>query len=301
MVIAGWPEAGHPGLEYMKSFSNFVRFQDSGGSTRFGVSDRTEVADLTDTYRSWTQLLQAVAAGTLNASLLPDARIPMSDVKLLAPIDDSCRAFGVALNYHSHVNEVGREPPEAPLIFMVPNSSMVGPEDDITGLDRSKFLDYEAELAVVIGREAAKVSVDDAFGYIAGATLFNDVTARDLMFPNPEKRGIPDWLSAKSLDGSSPLGPYLYRPESVTDIDAFTFQMELNGELIQQGDPADRVFSIAELISFLSHRITLQPGDVIATGTPTGTGNGRGVPLAAGDHLVVTSPEIGKLSNRVAG
>jgi len=270
-----------------------------GGGPRYGLVRGDRVIDLTETFTSWPDLLRSATNGELDGA--PTGReLPASSVRLLAPVDESCRVFCVALNYLSHIEEVKREIPEAPIIFMVPDTAVIGPEDAILGLERCRFLDYEAELAVVIGATASKVSQEQAYSVLAGVTLFNDVTARDLMFPNPAKRGIPDWLSAKGLDRSTPIGPHVYRPGRISDVERCEFFMDVNGERVQHGRSEDRVFSIPYLVSFLSHRVTLRPGDVIATGTPTGTGNGRGVRLAAGDELVVSSPQIGTLVNRVA-
>lgn len=277
-----------------------ARFQSvDGGPPRHGTIQGDRVIDLTEAFASWPSLLRAATNGELEGA--PAGREhPLASVRLLAPVADSSRVFGVALNYRSHVEEVKREVPEAPIIFMVPDTAIIGPGDEIKGLESCGFLDYEAELAVVIGATARRVSQEEAYSVVAGVTLFNDVTARDLMFPNPAKRGIPDWLSAKGLDGSTPIGPHVFRPSRVSDVEGCEFFMDVNGQRVQHGRPDDRVFSIPYLVSFLSYRLTLRPGDVIATGTPTGTGNGRGVRLAAGDELVVSSPQIGTLVNRVA-
>lgn len=286
----------------MKNFRCLARFHSlDGGPARHGMVNGDQVVDLTEAYPSWPSLLQAVADEAPRRELETGPRFSLDSVRLLAPVDESSRVFCVALNYRSHVEEVKREAPEAPIIFMVPDSAVIGPGAEIMGLDSCSFLDYEAELAVVIGSTASKVTQDDAYAVLAGVTLFNDVTGRDLMFPNPAKRGIPDWLSAKGLDKSTPIGPWVYRPSPIADIEGCEFHMEVNGQQVQQGRAEDRIFTIPYLVSFLSYRVTLRPGDVIATGTPTGTGNGRGVPLVTGDQLVVSSPQIGTLANRVAG
>lgn len=286
----------------MKNYRNLARFQSlEGGPARHGVLTGDHVIDLTASHPTWTSLLQAATHSASEEEFETGPKLLLEAVRLLAPVDETCRVFGVALNYRSHVEEVKREVPEAPIIFMVPDTAMIGPNDEVMGLESCQFLDYEAELAVVIGSMASKIPQEDAYTVVAGITLFNDVTGRDLMFPNPAKRGIPDWLSAKGLDRSTPIGPHVYRPNPIADIEDCEFYMDVNGQRLQQGRSEDRVFSIPYLISFLSNRLTLRPGDVIATGTPTGTGNGRGVPLVAGDQLVVSSPQIGTLANRVAG
>lgn len=289
-------------MESMENFRNVARFQSlEGGPARHGVLNGEYIVDLTETYPTWPSLLQASSQTAPREELETGPKSPLETVRLLAPVDESSRVFGVALNYRSHVEEVKREVPEAPIIFMVPDTAVIGPDADVRGLESCTFLDYEAELAVVIGSTASRVHQEQAYAVVAGVTLFNDVTGRDLMFANPAKRGIPDWLSAKGLDRSTPIGPHVYRPNPIADIEDCEFYMEVNGQRVQQGRAEDRIFSIPYLISFLSHRVTLRPGDVIATGTPTGTGNGRGVPLVAGDRLVVSSPQIGTLANRVAG
>lgn len=286
---------------YIARFERLDGVGPNGTAIGYGLSDGARIWDLTGHFSTWAQLLNAVTdtPDAVDRLIAGSPELALAAVRLLAPWDGSGRVFGVALNYKSHVIEVNREVPDEPIIFMIPDTALIGPTDEISGVNRCGFLDYEGELAVVIGRTASNLAEDGAKAVIAGTTLFNDVTARDLMFPVPEKRGIPDWLSAKGLDNSTPLGPWILRADCGGDPEALEFTAAHNGEQVQRGVSDDLVFSVSYVLSFLSERLTLRAGDVIALGTPTGTGRGRGVPLRGGDVFTVTCAQIGTLENRV--
>jgi acylpyruvate hydrolase len=286
-------------------FSFLARFtlaaEARGARPRFGLTDGRVFRDLSSGDSDWSSFVAACHAD-FSAIEERSAAAPAhaaEDVVLLPPVDDAARIFCVALNYRSHVVEMKRAIPRAPVIFVKPVSAVVAGGAPIGGLQIASFLDYEAELAVVIGAPASAIGEADAPAVVMGATLFNDVTGRDLMFIDPSDRTMPDWFSAKSLDGSSPMGPWILPRARGGDPEALAFEMALNGEIVQRGAPDDKIFSTAYLISYVSQRVALRPGDVIATGTPTGTGKGRGVPLKAGDRLAVTCREIGRLDNQV--
>ncbi len=211
---------------------------------------------------------------------------PIADLKLLPPCNPS-KIIGIGLNYRSHAEELHLPLPEAPILFMKPSTAVIGPREAIVLPPQSRRVDYEAELGVVIGTATHRVAVEEARKHIWGYTCANDVTARDLQ----PKDG--QWTLSKGFDSFAPLGPWI--ETEVQDPAALQVQGLLNGQVVQQGSIDDLVFSIEELIAYISACMTLLPGDVIFTGTPAGIG-----PLREGDQFTVRIGEIGELTNRVA-
>jgi 2-keto-4-pentenoate hydratase/2-oxohepta-3-ene-1,7-dioic acid hydratase in catechol pathway len=211
--------------------------------------------------------------------------VPLSQAVLLAPCAPS-KIVALGLNYHDHAQEFGREAPDEPLIFLKPGTAVIGPGADIIYPGMSRRVDYEAELAVVIGKTAHRVAERDAFQYIMGYTAFNDVTARDLQ----KKDG--QFTRAKGFDTFAPLGPWI--ETEIADPDNLVVEAYLNGERRQQSNTSNMVFKVARLVSFISHVMTLLPGDVIATGTPAGIG-----PMRVGDVVEIRVEGIGTLRNRI--
>ena len=209
----------------------------------------------------------------------------IGEVKLLSPCLPS-KIVALGLNYRDHAEEVKMALPKEPLIFMKPSTSVIGPGEAIIYPKMSKRVEYEAELAIVIGKEAKNVSEERAADYILGYTCLNDVTARDLQ----PKDG--QWTTAKGFDTFAPIGPWI-----MTDIDPHHLDVSsyLNGERRQHSNTKNLIFGPRQLVSFISRVMTLLPGDVIATGTPSGIG-----PMAIGDKIDVVIEEIGTLSNDVA-
>ncbi|MCL6634270.1 MAG: fumarylacetoacetate hydrolase family protein [Peptococcaceae bacterium] len=211
---------------------------------------------------------------------------PLGELKILAPCRPS-KSVCVGLNYRDHAAEFGLPIPEEPVLFIKPSTAVIGPGESIIYPATSRQVDYEAELAVVIGRPCRKVKAGEAAEYILGYTCANDVTARDL------QRKDGQWTRAKSFDTFLPLGPYI-----VSDLDPgdLSISMRLNGALRQRSSTRNLIFSVPELLSFISDIMTLNPGDVILTGTPGGVG-----PVAVGDEIEVEIEGIGTLWNRVDG
>lgn len=209
----------------------------------------------------------------------------MGEAKLLSPCLPS-KIVALGLNYRDHAEEVKLALPKEPLLFIKPSTSVIGPGAPIIYPKMSKRVDYEAELAIVIGKEAKKVTEERAADYILGYTCLNDVTARDLQ----PKDG--QWTTAKGFDTFAPIGPWI-----VTDIDPHHLDVSsyLNGKRCQHSNTKNLIFGPRQLVSFISRVMTLLPGDVIATGTPSGIG-----PMAIGDKIDVVIEEIGTLSNDVA-
>jgi 2-keto-4-pentenoate hydratase/2-oxohepta-3-ene-1,7-dioic acid hydratase in catechol pathway len=201
----------------------------------------------------------------------------------------------VGLNYRDHAEEQGIEVPPRPLLFAKWPSSVVGPGEAIVLPSVSREVDYEAELGVVIGAQARAVRVDDALDVVAGYVCVNDVTARDLQFSDGQ------WTRAKSLDTFCPVGPELVPASEIADPQSLAVRCLVNGEVLQDSSTAHMIFGVAEIVAFVSEAITLEPGDLIATGTPAGVGYTRTPPrfLAPGDTVTVEVEGVGALRNPV--
>ncbi|SEB57852.1 2-keto-4-pentenoate hydratase/2-oxohepta-3-ene-1,7-dioic acid hydratase (catechol pathway) [Streptomyces melanosporofaciens] len=219
-----------------------------------------------------------------------------SDVHLTTPVPDPAKVLCVGLNYKDHVAETGRALPEHPDVFVKFASTLVGPEDEIQGADVSANLDFEGEVAVVIGRTARQVPEEEALGYVAGLAPLNDISARDLQY-----RGT-QWTAGKTVDRSTPWGPALVTLDEIGDPQTLELVTRVNGVELQHSNTRHQIFSIARIISYLSSFLTLEPGDVIATGTPQGIGAKRTPPiwLKPGDTVEVDVERVGVLGNRVA-
>jgi 5-carboxymethyl-2-hydroxymuconate isomerase len=221
--------------------------------------------------------------------------LPLAEVHVLAPVEPT-KVLAVGQNYLDHIREQGVEPPGLPVLFPKFPTSVIGPGDAIrwtAGL--TEQVDYEAELAVVIGRRATRVHADDALDHVFGYTGANDVSARDLQF------GDGQWTRGKGLDRFLPLGPTVVEAADVPDPQDVTIRCRVNGELVQDASTCEMVFSVAELIAFASEAITLEPGDVLLTGTPKGVGYFRRPQLflAPGDRVEVEVGDFGVLANPV--
>ena len=220
--------------------------------------------------------------------------VPLDSVSFLPAVYPR-KIIAIGRNYVDHAIEGGSEPPAAPLIFNKLPNSLSAHNAPIVLHKISSQIDYEAELAVVIGRRARRVTESDALDYVFGYTLINDVSARDLQF------GDGQWVRGKSLDGFAPLGPFITTRDEIPDVQSLNIEGRLNGEVMQSSNTSKMIFKIAYLVSYLSQGITLEPGDVIATGTPDGVGIFRTPPvlLKEGDVYEVTIEGLGTLRNPV--
>jgi acylpyruvate hydrolase len=223
-----------------------------------------------------------------------DQRIPLAEAMLCAPVPDARKIICIGLNYRDHAEETGQEIPAAPMWFAKFANSLTGSGSDVVlPAAHAEYVDYEAELAVVIGRTAKNVGAEDALSHVAGAMPFNDVSARDLQLQNPL------WTSGKAIDTFAPCGPALVTLDEIGDLGALELHTRINGEVLQQGTTASLIFGPAELVAWLSRTITLLPGDIIATGTPAGVGAARGRFLRDGDTVEVEIDRLGTLVNSV--
>ena len=236
--------------------------------------------------------------GTLAAAAHPD-RIaadgrPLDELEWLAPVPRPGKVIAIGRNYREHTQEEGAEPPAAPLIFAKWPTSVIGPGAEIRWDPAlTSKVDYEAELGVVIGRRARHVEPADALDHVLGYTCLNDVSARDLQF------GDGQWTRGKSLDTFCPMGPWLVTADEIPDPQALDIACRLGDRVMQQANTADMFFGVAAIISHCSQAFTLEPGDVIATGTPGGVGIFRDPPvlLSDGDEVTIEIERIGRLTN----
>jgi 2-keto-4-pentenoate hydratase/2-oxohepta-3-ene-1,7-dioic acid hydratase in catechol pathway len=233
------------------------------------------------------KLIQALPQGTL---------IPMAQIKLRVPVPHPGKIVAVGLNYRDHSMEAGaKQVPTTPILFAKFNTSISGPEDPIVIPDGDKQVDYEAELAVVIGRKGKRIAASHAFDYVAGYMPLNDVSARTWQFADKQ------WVRGKSCDTFCPVGPYLTTREDIPDPHTLGIFARVNGETLQNSNTSKMIFRVPELIEFISESITLEPGDIIATGTPEGVGVFRKPPvfLKSGDLVEIEVERLGVLRNPV--
>jgi 2-keto-4-pentenoate hydratase/2-oxohepta-3-ene-1,7-dioic acid hydratase in catechol pathway len=220
---------------------------------------------------------------------------PLAEVRLLAPVARPGKIICVGLNYRDHAKETGAAIPNEPILFSKFANSVVGPGADVLVPPEAGKIDYEAELAVVIGRRASRVAAADALGHVAGYACANDVSARSLQFLSGQ------WLLGKAIDTFLPLGPFLVTADEVPDPQALGIRCLVNDELRQDSNTGEMIFGVAELIAYASRTITLEPGDLLVTGTPSGVGMATDPPryLGDGDRMRVEIDGLGQLDNTV--
>jgi 2-keto-4-pentenoate hydratase/2-oxohepta-3-ene-1,7-dioic acid hydratase in catechol pathway len=220
---------------------------------------------------------------------------PLAEAVLGPPVPDPAKVLCIGINYKGHATETRRELPKFPDVFCKFASSLVGPTDDMQLTRVSPKMDYECELAVVIGKPCRDVSPADATDKVAGAMVLNDISARDLQF------NATQWLPGKAIDDSTPCGPALVTIDEIDDLQALGVATRVNGEERQRSDTSQMIFGVAEIVSYISTFLQLNPGDVISTGTPEGIGSRMDPPtfLAAGDVVEVEVDGLGTLRNTV--
>ncbi|WP_110926582.1 fumarylacetoacetate hydrolase family protein [Bacillus massiliglaciei] len=220
----------------------------------------------------------------------------LEDVKIEAPVQKPGKIICVGQNYREHIAEMGREMPPFPVVFAKFANAVIGPHDDIPFYPISEQLDYEAEFAFVMGKRAKNVEKEEALRYVAGYTIANDVTYRDI------QRRTLQWLQGKAVDGSVPLGPWIVTSDELSDPSGLEVRLTVNGEERQKSNTENLVFNVGYLVEFLSNLMTLEPGDLILTGTPGGVGFARDPQtfLKDGDTVRIEIDKIGVLENKVA-
>lgn len=274
----------------------------SGRGDRAGVLVGGAVIDAADALGGGPEtvrgLLEEDLLGGLEEALAAASPVgPLDSVELLPPVPDPEKILCIGLNYRAHAEEAGREPPPVPTFFAKFRNALRPDGATVRLPAASRKIDYEAEVAVVVGQAAKEVSSEQALDHVAGYTLLNDLSARDLQFQTPQ------WIPGKIFDGAAPCGPALVTADEVDDPTRIGIALDLNGERMQEATTGDLIFGVAELVAHLSTLTTLAPGDVISTGTPAGVGSTREprVWLADGDELIVSSPQLGELHTTITG
>lgn len=275
----------------------FVTFQ-SNGQVQPGVISGESVIGLKDA--GFDSLLAVIQGGPEALQVVRswvDGKepVPLSSVRLLAPLPRPPKIICVGLNYRDHVRECNAEIPTVPTIFSKYVTAIIGPGDDIVLPKLSTGPDYEAELAVVIGKGGRYISKERWKEHVFGYTNFNDVSARDF------QEATSQWMIGKTFDTFAPMGPAIVTADEIEDPHALDIQMVINGEVLQNSNTRELVFGIPELLAHLSSVFTLEPGDIISTGTPGGVGESRKPPrwLRPGDDVVVRIAGLGELRNGV--
>ena len=242
----------------------------------------------------WTQINedQSMAKALREQGLI----IPRSDVRILAPVPRPNKLICVGLNYRDHAVESNLPIPASPVIFSKFTTAIIGSGESIVLPSLSQQVDYEAELAFVIGRRAKSVQREQAYDYVLGYTCFNDISERDFQFADGQ------WVRGKSCDTFAPMGECIVTKDEISDPHQLSIQLRLNGQTLQDSNTNQLIFGIPELVEFLSATITLEPGDVVATGTPPGVGFARKPPiyLQVGDVVEVAIEKIGILANPIS-
>jgi 5-carboxymethyl-2-hydroxymuconate isomerase len=252
------------------------------------VGDEVYVLSSSDTVRMREMIRRGVTPSRVSQ------HYPLVQIKLHAPLQPG-KIIAIGRNYAEHAKETGNKPPTSPLIFAKLTNSVLDPGEAITWSESvTKEVDWEVELAVIIGKKASKVSEEDAMKYVFGYTIANDVSARDLQL-----RTDGQWTRGKGLDTFCPLGPIIVTPDEIPDPHNLNLKTMVNDEVMQDGNTKDMIFKVPYLIHYLSQYFTLEPGDVILTGTPPGVGEGRDpkLYLKDGDVVKCSIDGIGELVN----
>lgn len=278
----------------------FVTFQRAGGAPEVGILSQDRVvslaaagfSDILQIIRDW-DTAKAKIEGV--ASTQSAASVPADSVKLLAPIPRPSKLICVGLNYRDHAIESGMEIPKTPTIFNKFATAIIGQGDSIVLPKSSEKPDYEAEFAFVIGKGGRHIPADRWRDHVFGYTIVNDVSARDYQMATSQ------WLMGKTFDTFAPMGPALVTADEIADPHALDISLRINGEVLQSSNTRELIFKIPDLIAFLSSVFTLEPGDVVSTGTPSGVGFARKPPryLKDGDDVVVSVQGLGELRNPV--
>lgn len=272
----------------------FVRYS-ADGTERFGTWSDGLVSDLTSSCGGFAEML--AQSDRINLAS-PEAE-EVEATRFLPPVGRSSKILCMAINYHSHIAEQHTAQTKEPVLFTKFHSSLTGPYAEIPRFTASEIMDYEGEIAVVVGKRARNVRRSDAWSHVLGYTLVNDMSARSL-FRVPQGDGFMlDWFSCKAMDRSTPVGPWIVTRDEAGDFARLRVETFLNGSKVQSADPSDMVFDVPKIIEHVSSRVTLEPGDIISTGTPAGVGVARKRTLEKGDVVRVQVEGIGYLENRI--
>ncbi len=284
-------------IDLPAAFTVFQQDQSSSGTGEQGLpEDMLTFIQAGDWARDAAQKIVDEVTSRDPSGMTDPFVIPLAEVHVAAPVLNPSKIICAGLNYADHCREQNVPVPERPKLFAKFPSSLIGSEDSITWPSTvSQKVDFEAELAVVIGRLARNIHADEASRYIAGYTIVNDVSARDVQFMDEQ------WVRGKSFDTFCPLGPYLVTPDEILDPHSLAIRCHVNDEMMQDSNTNEMIFNAFELIEFISRTCTLMPGDIICTGTPNGVGHFQKPPvyLNPGDVVVIEIEGLGRLRNPV--
>ena len=279
----------------------FVTFERANTGAAAGIVTGDRVVALAKA--GFPDILSVLAGGAagrarineLAANAPADATFPLSSVRLLAPVPRPPKLICVGLNYRDHAAETGAQIPKVPTIFAKFSNVVIAPGQPIVLPKNSTRPDYEAEFMFVIGTGGRHIAAEDWRQHVFGYTVFNDVSARDF------QTATSQWMMGKTFDSFAPMGPWIVSADEIADPHALDIKLTIGGETLQHSNTRELIFKIPDLVAFLSSVVTLEPGDVIATGTPSGVGFARKPPryLKPGDEVVVTIEGIGELRNPV--
>jgi 2-keto-4-pentenoate hydratase/2-oxohepta-3-ene-1,7-dioic acid hydratase in catechol pathway len=269
-----------------------ISFSVAGGAVRPGylLEDSNEVVDLSSAFATTLDVIASKTAPELSAE-----RIPVATVKIHAPLANPPRIFCIGLNYRDHAAESKMELPKFPVVFFKMAPSIIGTGDAIVLPAITKEPDYEAEFAFVIGEGGYQISAADALKHVYGYTIINDVSARDIQFSTSQ------WSLSKSLPTFCPMGPVIVTADEIADPHALDISLSIDGEVLQDSNTKELIFTVPQLIEYISSITPLLPGDIVSTGTPAGVGLGRTPKrwLKAGDNVTVSIEKIGAITNPV--
>jgi len=271
-----------------------VRYSNPGYTEGMGVYSNGQASDLSHNYDEFEDMLEE--AGNMR---FPPGDVKVDNSDLLPPVGRTSKILCMAVNYRGHIEEQHTAQTKEPILFTKFYSSLTGPYAEIPRFTLSKIMDYEGEIAVVIGKRAKNVRTPEAWDHVLGYTLLNDMSARSLLRV-PQGDGVMlDWFSCKATDRSTPVGPWIVTKDEAGDFGSLRIETFLNGSKVQSADPSDMVFDVPKIIEHVSSRVTLEPGDVISTGTPAGVGVALRRTLEKGDVVRVQVEGIGHLENRI--
>ncbi len=260
------------------------------------LTETDEILDLSGSYKSTLHALQSPDPVRPDPARPDGARFARRDVRLHAPLSHPPRIFCIGLNYRDHAMESNLELPKFPVVFFKMTTAILGPEETILLPRETSEPDYEAELAVVIGKGGYRIPAGRAMEHVYGYTILNDVSARDIQFSTSQ------WSLSKSLPTFCPMGPSIVTRDEVADPQTLRIQLSINGETLQDSNTRELIFGIPDLIAYISSLTPLLPGDILSTGTPSGVGFARNPKrwLRDGDRVSITIDGLGTLSNPVA-
>jgi acylpyruvate hydrolase len=272
-----------------------VRFSSPNGREAFGIYSDGKVSDLSPSYACFSDAI----ADLTDLRARPAGTVDVDSSSFMAPADRKSKILCMAVNYHSHIKEMQSEQTKEPVLFTKFYTSLTGPYSPIPHFTHSQIMDYEGEIAIVIGSRARNVSRRNAWEHVAGYTLLNDVSARSL-FRVPQGNGVMlDWFSCKANDRATPVGPWIVTPDEAGEFSKLRIETYLNGDKVQSQSVSDMVFDVPKIIEHVTSRLTLDPGDIISTGTPAGVGVAHKRTLQKGDVIRVQAEGIGHIENQI--